>query len=252
MALRHLPGRRFLAVAGHDLIVNCAVAPPESRQLSSGWCVEAWINRYQTLAAGALAFGGALLTVFRISAHIKQVSDLESDRRERKEIAARAKLLMALSILSNYSDSYITQLASFHFEGSVIAVPSTFRLPSLPVHAVSTIEKCLEFTRKDRINSVRGVLAWLQIQNARIADESGVRASVIKRDEALFDAVQLKVLTDKLFNYARTREEDAFDRTIQGEDFKRVAFLFDLHESNYPYFHKFIAQTNWSALEEYL
>jgi hypothetical protein len=100
------------AVIGHDFIANCSVSPPGEGQLSPGWCAEAWFNRYQTLVAGALAFLGALLTVQGIKAQIKQASDVEKYRREREEIAARAKLLMALNVLSNYAETCIRELAS--------------------------------------------------------------------------------------------------------------------------------------------
>jgi hypothetical protein len=245
----------FLAIVAPDSISSCTVPPPGVGPVSASWCVEAWINRYQTLIAGLFALGGALLTVAKLSAQIKQTSDSEADRRERQEIASRAKLLMALNILSKYSESCIKQIATLHSQdplGTKIIVPDKFELPELPTHAVAAMEGCLEYTQKDRINAVRGVLAWLQIQHARIVDDSRLRKSITARDNALFDAVQLRVLTDKLFNYARKRQDDSTDRTINQEDFTRTVFFFNITKLEFSHFFDLVKQTNWSALEEYL
>ncbi len=224
--------------------------------MTRGLCAEAWVNRYQTLIAGVFALVGALLTVWIINAQIKQASNALQDQQERKEIAARAKLLMALNILSNYADCCIRELASLHSTTQIgqvqINVPPSFSFPALPLHAIGAMEKCLEFTRRDRISSVRGVLAWLQIQSARISDDAQVRSSVAARDSALFDAIQLKVLTDKLYNYARGRADDPFDRNIGADEFKSAAFFFDIHEVDFPELFYNIENTNWAPLHEYL
>jgi hypothetical protein len=245
----------FLAIVTPDLISSCTVPPPGIGQASASWCLEAWLNRYQTLIAGLFAFGGALLTVAKISAQIKQTSDSDEDRRERQEIASRAKLLMALNILSNYSESCIKQIATLHRQDSLgpeIIVPEDFKLPDFPTHAAGAMEGCLEYTKKDRINAVRGALAWLQIQHARIVDDSRLRTSFSARDNALFDAVQLRVLTNKLFNYARKRQDDSTDRVINQDDFTTAVFFFNITEPDFPHFFDLVKKTNWSALDEYL
>jgi hypothetical protein len=245
----------FLAVVVHDSISSCAIPPPGMSPVPAGWCMEAWLNRYQTLIAGMFAFAGALLTVAKLNVQIRQTSESAEDRRDRQEIASRAKLLMALNVLSDYSTSCVRMISSLHQYDPhfpKIIVPDHFKLPELPMHAVGTMESCLEYTRKDRINAVHGVLTWLQIQHSRIGDDTNIKCSITARDNALFDAVQLKVLIDKLFNYARRRQEDSVDKIITEDDFKRVAFLSNLIELDYPRLFELIKQTNWTPLLEYL
>jgi hypothetical protein len=245
----------FLAVVIHDSISTCTVPPPEVGPVSANWCVEAWINRYQTLVAGGLAFLGAWLTVQRISAQIKQAADAEDYRREREEIASRAKLLTALNILSNYAEDCIQQLGSLRSNGSPrLRIPSNFKLPRRPRDAIIAMENCLQYTRTDRINSVRGVLTWVQIQSARVSDRRSIWiSSDTGRDGALFDAIQLKVLADKLYNYARGRQEYPYDRTIGPGEFRNTAFFLNIYEADFPDLFLTIERTNWESLQaEYI
>jgi hypothetical protein len=195
------------AVVGHDLIANCVAPPGATIGMTGGWCAEAWINRYQALITGTVASLAAIATIFTIRAQIKQVSDAEEDRSQRQEIASRAKLLMALDVLSDYVDTCIRELARLHsvdsFGKPVVNVPDNFSLPEIPMYAVENIEGGIAYARKDRINRIRGLLTWLQIQYARVRDNSGVKRSIHSRDQAIFDAFQLRVLINKLFNYAR-------------------------------------------------
>jgi hypothetical protein len=69
-------------------------------------------------------------------------------------------------------------------------------------------------------------------------------------DTALFDAIQLKVLTDKLYNYARSREEDPRDKTIDPSEFRTAANFLNIYEVDFPILFKGIYQTNWKSLQE--
>ena len=242
----------FLAIVTHDLISSCTVPPPGVGPVSASWCLEAWINRYQTLVAGGLAFFGAWLTVQQIRAQIKQASDADEYRRGREEAASRAKLLTALNVLSDYADTCIRQLGTLRSEDRYrVRIPLNFKLPQPPREAISIMEDSLQYTSTDRINSVRGVLVWLQIQSARISGRGGLWIdSETGRDSALFDAIQLKVLIDKLYNYARSRQEDLYDRTIGDSEFRRAASFANIREVDFPSLFRSIEQTNWEALRE--
>jgi hypothetical protein len=238
----------FLAIVTHDSISSCMVPPPEVEWVSATWCVEAWVNRYQTLIAGGLAFFGALLTVRRISAQIKQASDAEEYRRAREEIASRAKLLTSLDMISSYAEDCIRQLGSLRSnDTSALRIPPDLELPRPSRDAIYLMENCLQHTRIDRINSVRGVLTWIQIQSSRISDR---RSIWISANTALFDAIQLKVLTDKLYNYAWSREEDLRDKIIDSIDFRTTANFLDIYEKDFPILFEGISQTNWKSLQE--
>jgi hypothetical protein len=238
----------FLAVVTHDSISSCTVPPPGVGPVSATLCLEAWANRYQTLIAGGLAFFGALLTVRRISAQIKQASDAEEYRRDREEIASRAKLLTSLDMVSSYAEDCIRQLGSLRSDDtSALRIPLELKLPHPSRDAISLMENCLQYTKMDRINSVRGVLTWIQIQSSRISDR---RSILIDVDTALFDAIQLKVLTDKLYNYARSRDEDLRDKAIGPSDFMNTASLLDIHEKDFPTLFKGIRETSWKSLQE--
>jgi hypothetical protein len=244
-----------LAVVGHDLIASCPTIPGAG-SMSPGSCAEEWVYRYQTLAAGILASIAAFLTVRAIRDQIKQVYNIEEDRRQRREVVSRVKLLMALDKLSDHCDRCIRELTTLHYIDSsgrpVIRVPVNFNLPKLPNQAVDDIQGSIEYARKERINKIRGLLMWLQVQSARVRDDSNAKASIRGRDQAIFDAIQLKVLVNKLFNYARNRTEDITDARINADDFASITFFMNLREPEYEGVSQLIAQTEFSSFREYL
>jgi hypothetical protein len=70
---------------------------------------------------------------------------------------------------------------------------------------------------------------------------------------ALYSMLQLKVLADKLYNYARGRQDDPYDRTIGLNEFRSTAFFLDIYEVDFPNLFLNIERTNWESLrEEYI
>src|SRR4051794_35525172 len=77
-------------------------------------CWEFWLNRYQTLIVGVVAFVGAFLTVQAVRAQIQQADRLEDERRERESYAARATLPLALSAITGYAEGCMHEILAAH------------------------------------------------------------------------------------------------------------------------------------------
>ncbi len=83
------------------------------------------IDKYQTLIAGLLALLGAWWTVRKLSEQIRQTAIIETDRRERRNLAARTVMPAALSALIDYATSCLKFLDQFQpdEEYGLIAAP---------------------------------------------------------------------------------------------------------------------------------
>lgn len=158
---------------------------------------------WQTLIAGILALGAALLTVKRMNYQnalqeraIQEAAVRFNDQSERRTWAYRAKLIDTIDLLSNYTDLCIQRLTgrSLHLE------------PSPP--DVKMIQESIEYLDPQSAKAMFQIVAKLQVQWARL------RPYLSEPHEAewayrIYDAIELKALVDRVFPYVRNTTETA-------------------------------------------
>jgi hypothetical protein len=227
-----------LAVIGHDLVSNCAVPPPgEPAQLSSGWCAEAWVNRYQGLIAGLLALFGALVTVFAIWSQIKQSDLLESERRRREEFAARAILPLALSSLYDYAETCLTVLTSYKddiSEGERNYLDENKIIPNIPEAVIPSLRDCARFAAEETGREIADILAFLQIHSARLRGGRFRKDfGNLDRDDRIFDTAQILAMISRLFPYSRGVVEQ--EKRELDQEIANSLRVHNVNESEFPH-----------------
>jgi hypothetical protein len=174
--------------------------------------LEFWINRYQTLVTGLLAFVGAAATVWYLRRQIKQVDDIEALQRSRDNYAARSILPIALSSICEYAEDSIRALNEFDPEEHDA---SRFSLPHLPPDLIEPLRECIRYSDQPQAKQIADLLNWLQVQNTR---QRGLQSDLMRKslnriishhdvDKAIIDAADLYVYASRLFDYGRRPEE---------------------------------------------
>ena len=163
--------------------------------------------RWQTLLTGLLALGGAAWTVRAIQSQIKQASDAENDRRQRNERAARAILPLALYDISDYARECMLLMSPF-ISGSARQNPII--VPPIPPALIEPLQAAIRSANPQTAGEIAGVIAWLQIQHARlrsladrVSDPTRQPITPVLAAEALLDAAELSARCASLFPYAR-------------------------------------------------
>ena len=127
------------------------------------------LYNYQTLIAGALAFGGAVLTVVFLRRQIFQSDAQELERRRRENLAARAMMPAALSEIGEYSRECVKLLRPL-----LPALPEQVirgeiqEIPLLPAEALFTLRQSVEFGSNDIAENIADLIRKLQIQRSRL------------------------------------------------------------------------------------
>jgi hypothetical protein len=183
-----------------------------------------FLNYYQTLLGSILALGGALLTVWIISAQIKQSHEVDERRRLVSLRAARAMLPFALTQITEYASESIEKIIGLlpddDEENGTIKIPPTAILaPALPKEALPILRECIESAEAEPARRMAELVETLQVQNSRFhglldklagkgmyglatsaADAYDVRRRII-------DSLELYAMTDQIYDYARNRSD---------------------------------------------
>ncbi len=108
--------------------------------------IREFLNTWQTLIAGGIAFAGAYLTVMGIRRQITQADRLADAEREREEAAAKAVLPLALGELNQYAEDCISLLNTHlaNRRGSRPA-PNDLMAPNIPTAGISVLQTCARY-----------------------------------------------------------------------------------------------------------
>jgi hypothetical protein len=195
------------------------------------------IDRYQTLIAGLLALLGAWWTVRRLSEQIRQTAIIETDRRERRNLAARTVMPAALSALVDYATACLKFLEQFgRDEYGLVTPPPGISPPSVPSEAMLTLRECIQFGDYAVAEIIADMISKIQIQQARLVDilrfaaEPGGIITQENINTYTVDALEVIARASKLFPYAR-RDLNAEPLTPPTtDDIRRAARLRGIDE----------------------
>lgn len=183
-----------------------------------------WIERWQTLLAGALALCGAIATVVIITRQIRtaeiHISVQErqyNEVRRGKYIGARAKLSMAISDMCRECDRTIGNLLNQH---------DLYRMElRISYSELDAIIETIEHADPTSARNLSIICSEIQVVKSRIERNrrSLNRYSPEFRTQ-LYDLCHLKAALESTFPFTR-QEEDVLIINITQEDIKRALRL---------------------------
>ncbi|MCZ6741024.1 MAG: hypothetical protein O7D27_02560 [Alphaproteobacteria bacterium] len=160
------------------------------------------VQEWQTLTAAGVALFGAWLTIRVIRAQIRlQKSQIEDEKRSRGW-AARAALPDALSALCEYSESCLSYLMQRDEDHDI---------PEAPVEAINVVKSSIEYVDPDSAKKLFELVVHYQVHNSRL------RGGGFENTQSIYDAVYLRALVDRLFEFARNEVDTVPDIPIGRE-----------------------------------
>jgi hypothetical protein len=170
------------------------------------------LHDWQTLIAGALALIAASLTIRAMNKQTNAAIDIAEKRRQSEERAARAALPLGLSDISLYSKRCIKLMAAQAESYSLarLQFPDNLEAPAFPNNSIELLQASARFATDGAGEKIATVLNVIQVQHARL-----ISTLTKKRDghgdvhqseivDAIFDAAELSVLVDELYEYGRS------------------------------------------------
>jgi hypothetical protein len=198
---------------------NCDV--PADWTMDFSQCLYEW----QGLEAAGLALVAAAIGATVILRQITQAREHREDEIARKHRAARLSLPLSLSAVSDLVQSIADNLAD-EFEqyapnseqkdiDAILdgrACRTRFEPVSLPHEVIHSFERFVEsLEREEDIRHVAELMASIQILVSRYngfdLNGVGARLGLVGR---LLDAAKVKLLNEKIFNYARFVDDNGF------------------------------------------
>ena len=157
-------------------------------------------HEWQTLIAGTIALFAAWLTVRTIRQQIKlQQSQIEEDKRRyadaqlSKKWAARAGMPDALSTLCEYTRACVTYLS---------IADDNRQIPDAPAEAIGVIKSSIQYVDPESAHKLFELIEHYQVHNTRLSAYKEENDHP-ENDMRIYDAVKLRCLVDRLFEYAR-------------------------------------------------
>lgn len=166
--------------------------------------VIAFAFEWQTLIVGGAAVIAAVITVTKMKTQIEhQRSQYEGDKnrhdeiQRRKERAARAELPDALSAICKYTTGCLNYL---------LGEDDIEEKPNVPTDAINVVKICIEYVAPEPAQKLNELIVHYQITNSRLSNHHRTEKPRENVDR-MYDVVCLRALTDRMFEYARNREE---------------------------------------------
>jgi hypothetical protein len=179
-----------------------------------------WLLKWETLVgatvASIVASTAAYIALLNTRNLIRNAQDLENRRRERKHVAIRATLPLALAQVINYAQRTARALDALvqNCEGDALPqaiVPENF-IQQLPSETLQTLSEFIEYADNIDANIVEELVSWIQIHNSRLHDivERNLDPlRIVLRTELMariIDAAKIYSAAASIFAYARRQQ----------------------------------------------
>jgi hypothetical protein len=198
--------------------VTCGIPADWAHNFSQ--CLYDW----QALEGAGLALVAAGVSIWAIQKQIRQAQDHRDDDISRRHTAARVTLPLALAAVSELAQTIADHVAdefdNFEPDGSrtIEAVldkeidRTRFEPISLPHDVLGSFEDFVaSLERSDDIRHVAELMASIQILLSRYNSFDFKQAAVqLSLVGLLLDAAKVKLLNEKIYNYARFVDDSAF------------------------------------------
>ena len=199
-----------------------------------GWTERHFIAlayNWQTLIAGALAVGAAVLTLFAVEAQTASAIETELWRKYNRERALRATLPLALEELAGYAAGCIRKLddALNRLKVEKDNLPQITAQP-LPTGLASALSSLIEVSGDDETATLVRLLRDVQVQHSRWsglvqAEGGALFTSPTPYDLAggIYDAATIYAQCEALMPFAR--DEGALPGPTTADDVRRAVCL---------------------------
>ncbi|MFC5392843.1 hypothetical protein [Bosea vestrisii] len=165
-------------------------------------CFEFWLNRYQTMLAGAAALVAATASVFYLRRQIAQADQHKQDQLLRDRAAARTVLPLALSTICEYASQSVRSLYA-RFNGQAA------EMPPIPTIALDQLVATVRTLESRHVEPFARIVQELQVHNARVSDRRELRRlNELNLHEYLLDAAEIYARASSLFEFARFETDD--------------------------------------------
>ena len=174
-----------------------------------------FLNKWQTLVAGLLAFTGAALAAWMAWRQLDQQRQDSETRRHRREMACRAVLLADCYNFMGYIEAcyrVAVQVLGQPRAGPHLSSPP-IGTPTLPSQIIPNFQNLIEQLKDDRAQTaIVDIVQCYQWQRARLksalehpgVDETGY--GTLTFTDIIADTVLLWLLVDQLFPFSRGEE----------------------------------------------
>jgi len=180
-----------------------------------------WIYHFQTLVAGIFALLAAWWTVINIQKQIKQAEEFRNEDKHTKNIASRAGMARALSVIADYNNSCMNLAIELyqHYKNNNNHVRGfTGELIDYPQESYDKIQSVVEYADREDAKILLDYISFSQIQESRMRELANL-ANVTPRRiitewncySYIYDALRAKKATDRLFDYARNQIDNIGD-----------------------------------------
>lgn len=184
-----------------------------------------WLYHWQTLVSGMLALGAALWAGRLLSEQVRQADAFRKDEAVRRHDAARLTLPLTLATIHELVQGAVDEIATqlemdgpdgfgqaFDAAAGGDSFPSRFTPVSLSDRVSDSLREFVaSLSRRSDVRHVAELVASLQIFLARFngfdLKAAGRKSSL---ESLLLDAAKLRLLIDKMYNYARFVDESSF------------------------------------------
>lgn len=215
------------------------------------------LRDYQELVVGVLSLAGAAAAVIAVKRQIQHAEEMESERRRRRNYAARSAMPHALSSLCSYATLCTQELRRVLAENlppnghESVKIPADLCAPSIPNDVVSVLKECIEYGPDDVQERLASLMSHLQVQAARMnAPEEVFPNRVISASHyyrLLGDAIEIYARAAKLLDYARRKAEHA-GGIPDTDDMERAARNCKFREDESPNLYRYLRKF-WRPLE---
>ena len=152
------------------------IVPAEIKDSNAFVCFEFWLNRYQTMLSGLLALIAGSFAYFAARSQIKSAESLEENRRQAEEVAARARLSLALSDITSFAEKSL-EILKTHLENH--DEKTLDLLPNFPASTIAPLQNCIRFASKDKAKSISNLISLLQVFKARLRRKDNPKKAVL-------------------------------------------------------------------------
>ena len=166
------------------------------------------LSEYQTLLAGLLALGSAVVAAILLHQQTRQARELENERRLGQREAARSWLSLHVSSIIRYADGMGKGVYRLIEQCQGEALPKDAevpKFPELPMDAAIAVKEFAAFATADEAKFLALMFSSMQVLESRIRgmiEEPG--GKVLSNLEAyLEDAAELYARAEALLGYAR-------------------------------------------------
>lgn len=177
-----------------------------------------WIHQEQSLIAGMLALAGAYLTVRAVRRQINLQKKQWDDERDRRHLANRARLPLALSDIVDYTlSAYSICRHIFQTYSSATNASDSLAPPQLPSRALEVLATTVEYAIQEDLKlALVQLLSEIQVMHARLVasvyaySPAGRHAGLNDRNAYAYRAYEAELLrarSERIFEYARNENE---------------------------------------------